>query len=167
MKLFKIDESYIIRHKILEELFKSAQKEIDEQRPENRLSLSCINKLTKIDSRKLFLYHELLHEENEIHCEYDCDSPNEHFLLIESKGRQSYIYEKYLKDGLAEAKKELKDKIDILTPLLSTLIAVAALIISIISLNSTSHSNNEENSKSNKSQKIKSTETIIEKNAKK
>lgn len=133
MKLFKPHESYIIRHEILKVLFDSAQSEKDEQRPKVRVSLSQVAQKTGIDEKKLFLYHELLHEKDEINCNYDCSDPKDHYMLIETEGRQSYIYEKYLKEGKLEAKNEMKDKVAIFAPLASFIVAIFSLVLAIMS----------------------------------
>ena len=149
MTIFKIHESYLIRHEILKSLFSYAQQERDFQKPKNRISLSQISTDTKILFEKLLIYHELLHEENEINCSYDCDDPNHHSLLLETKGRQSYIYEKYLKDGHKETRDNIKDKVAIFSPLLTVIIALASLTMSLLNYTKTSNQQDKINSLEN------------------
>lgn len=133
--LFKPDDSFLIRHEILRVLFDSAEKEKDPQRPENRISTNEISKILNVNFSKIELYHELLHEEEEIHCKYNDDDYKNHFMLITSKGRQSYIYQKHLKEGKKERKEDIKDWISIFVPLLSLIISIIALVIALLSSN--------------------------------
>jgi hypothetical protein len=129
--LFKPDDSFIVRHEILRLLFDSAEKEKDPQRPQNRISTNEISEKLNVNFAKIDLYHELLHEEEEIHCKYNDDNSKNHFMLITSTGRQSYIYQKHLKEGKKERKEDIKDWISIFVPLLSLIISILAVVIAL------------------------------------
>lgn len=119
-------EQFTIRHKILEELFKSAAKEKNPQIPKIRLSSKDIAQQTNIPYEKIDIYHELLHEEGEINCEF-CEPHVSHEMLITSKGRQSYIDSKYLKEGKKQFWDSIYDPLKIILPIISLLIASLAL----------------------------------------
>jgi len=127
--MFRPSESYVIRHRILKVLFESAQKEENPRYPQNRISLAQISKETNIPYAKLNIYHEILHEENEIDCKHNQE---DHYLLLLTKGRQSYIYEKYLKIGSKEKKDYLKDLFAIFSPAIAITMALTSLVISTL-----------------------------------
>ncbi|MBP6755478.1 MAG: hypothetical protein KA210_04960 [Bacteroidia bacterium] len=134
-----INKEYTIRHEILKQLYLEADKEENYQEPKNRLSLRVISEQTGISYEDLFVYHELLHENEEVDCERDCDkNTNEHFLLLTSKGRQKYINQCYLKEGKTEARNLFKDNIAIFAPTTSILISLIAVFIAYMSYNKSS-----------------------------
>lgn len=119
-------ESFTIRHKILEALFNSAAQERNPQIPKIRLSAGDISTQTNVPIDKINIYHELLHEEEEINCTF-CEPHDSHEMLITSKGRQSYIDSKYLKEGKKQFWDSIYDPLKIILPIFSVGIAALAL----------------------------------------
>ena len=120
-------KSFRIRHQILEELFKSASTEKNPQIPKNRLSNVEISKRTGISIHDVDIFHELLHEEGEINCCFDSKALHE--MLITSKGRQSYIDKKFIKQGRKEFWDNIYDPMKIILPIISIVIAAVAIYL--------------------------------------
>lgn len=62
---FKIDESYIIRHKILEALFNEQERTND---CESSVGSIRVAEMTNIPIQKIHRYHEILKKDDEIEC---------------------------------------------------------------------------------------------------
>ncbi len=122
---------YKIRHQILEQLFSSAVTEKNPQLPKLRTSNVEIAKLTGIPIHDIDTYHELLHEEGEVDCCFD--QKGLHEMLITSKGRQSFIDKKFLKEGRKEFWDGLYDPLKIILPVISILVAAVALYLNSLS----------------------------------
>lgn len=137
--MFRIKESYRIRHNILNCLFKEAEKEANPQMPTKRITSIELSKKTKIPIDKIDVFHELLHEEEEVEC---CSENNVHKMFLTSKGRQSYIDKKYLIEGRKAYWDSLYDPLKIVFPILTLLFSGYAIY-----LNSNSNKRVEANEK--------------------
>ncbi len=126
-------KQYKIRHIILQELFDSAGKEKNPQIPKIRLSNIEIAKRTNIPIADIDIFHELLNEEKEVECCFDLKGT--HDMVITSKGRQSYINKKFLKEGRKEFWDNIYDPLKIILPGISILIAALALYFTNTSTN--------------------------------
>jgi hypothetical protein len=124
--MFRIKQSYRVRHKILDYLFQEAEKERNPQVPTNRISSIELSKKTKIPIEYIDLYHESLNEEKEIDC---CFTEKLHKMLLTSKGRQSFIDKKYIKEGRKAYWDNLYDPLKIILPTVSILLAGFALYL--------------------------------------
>lgn len=90
---FKVHESFTIRHKILETLYKNDEKYKGHH---TQLGSIAISQTTSIPIDKIHFYHQLLKEVDEIKC---CEDKGQHLMTLTDQGDYAYVKGKYLKLG--------------------------------------------------------------------
>ncbi len=126
-------KNYKVRHAILEALFENSKHEKNPQAPKKMTNIE-ISKKTGIAIEKIDLYHEMLHEEEEIICTFN-ETHLTHSMIITSKGRQSFIDRKFLTQGSKQMYDSIYDPLKIALPVLAILIS----LFSLYRNNSSSH----------------------------
>lgn len=118
---FKVDESYTIRHKILETLFK------DQEATgicDKRVGSIDICKQTNCPIDKVHRYHEILKKDNEIDC---CEEHGHHRMFIKELGRYAYLEKKYLKEGRADLWDYYYHPMKVIIPFIAVVVSVLAI----------------------------------------
>lgn len=123
---FKTDESYAIRHKILEYLFNNSEFEDDE------IGSIKVAEMTGIPIKKIHTYHELLKKGGEITC---CEEGGQHMMRLKESGRYAYLENKYLKEGRNDFIEYWFSIVKIVAPIVAIVISVFSLVIGIQSTN--------------------------------
>lgn len=93
---FKIHESYIIRHKILEALYNNDNSHGGQHQ---RIGSIDIATMTNIPIDKIHFYHQLLKEAEEIDC---CEDDGQHWMELTNFGDYAFVKAKYMKEGRNE-----------------------------------------------------------------
>lgn len=123
MKL-KVEESFKIRHKILEHLFKEQEKLSGADCNKRFGSIELHTKLN-IPIEKIHRYHEILKKDDEIDC---CETDNQHKMFIKEKGRYAYLENKYLKQGRFELWEYYFQPLKVIVPILAVIVSTTAII---------------------------------------
>ena len=121
--LFKVKKLYIIKHKILEVLYKDWETTRKEGRKVG--SIRIANE-TEIPIAEINRWHQPLIGEDEISTS---DNAGQYMMTIGSVGRVSYIEEKYLKLGRKEMWEDIWDRARIILPLISILISIYLIVV--------------------------------------
>jgi hypothetical protein len=122
---FKIDKSYIVRHKILESLY----NDWEENEQSERLvgSIKIATKLN-ISVGDVQIWQGHLVEKGEIS---SSDIDGQAMMSIQFSGRNAYTEKKYLKEGRKKLWDDINDRTRILIPLAALIVSIGSLIWTI------------------------------------
>ena len=124
---FKVDESYTIRHQILETLFNDQETS---GVCDKRVGSIDISKQTKCPIDKLHRYHEILKKDDEIDC---CEENGHHRMYIKELGRYAYLEKKYLKEGRADLWDYYYHPMKVIIPTIAVIVSIWAICVSYFS----------------------------------
>lgn len=122
---FRVDESFTIRHKVLETLFND-QEESGEC--EKRVGSIDICKKTKCPIDKVHRYHEILKKEKEIDC---CEENGQHRMFILEAGRYAYLENKYKKLGWFDLWEYWFQPLKVIIPFFALVASAIAIIFNL------------------------------------
>jgi|GEM_PF-2133068 len=124
---FKIHESYIIRHKILEALYKNDESKGGQH---NQLGSIAISSTTGYSIDKIHFYHQLLKEGDEIEC---CEENQQHLMTITDLGDYAFVKKKYMKEGRNEMWDYFHYPTKVILPVITFGLAVFAFYLNYMS----------------------------------
>lgn len=120
---FKVDESFKIRHQILEYLF-NEQGKLSGDDCEKRFGSIDIHTKTNIPIDKIHIYHEILKKDSEIDCS---ENGGQHMMFIKEKGRYAFLENKYLKQGWFELWEYWFQPLKVIVPFIALIVSIAAI----------------------------------------
>ena len=122
---FKVDESFTIRHKILETLFNDQETS---GVCDKRVGSIDICKQNKCPIDKVHRYHEILKKEDEIDC---CEENGHHRMFIKEAGRYAYLEKKYEKQGWTELWDFWFQPLKVIIPFFALVVSAVAIILNL------------------------------------
>lgn len=124
---FKVEESFRVRHKLLEHLF-NEQEKLSSSDCNKRFGSIDIHTKCKIPIEKIHRYHEILKKDDEIDC---CETDGQHKMFIKEKGRYAYLENKYLKQGWFDLWEYWFQPLKVIVPFIALIVSVYAIIYNI------------------------------------
>ncbi|MBK7882139.1 MAG: hypothetical protein IPJ83_16525 [Saprospiraceae bacterium] len=121
---FKVEESFKIRHKLLEYLF-NEQEKLSKTDFNKRFGSIDLHTKLNIPIEKIHRYHEILKKDDEIDC---CETDGQHKMFIKEKGRYAYLEKKYLKQGWFELWEHWFQPLKVIVPFIAVSVSVFAII---------------------------------------